>query len=108
MDRHIFSAARRGDDRADLFEPTAFTTRAAGLGRSAAEFRASFAVRAAQHSLMVEQAGNCGRHRLRISRRNVSDEVAPSMSRKFTRDTSQQFNPSFLAGPGVLILGDSE
>jgi hypothetical protein len=82
MDRHSFSAASRGDDGADLFEPTAFTARAGDLGRSAAVFGGSFAVRAAWHSLMVEHAGNCGRQRLRISRRNISDEVAPSMPRK--------------------------
>ena len=82
MDRHSFSAASRGDDRADLFEPTAFTARAGDLGRSATVFGASFAARAAWHSLMVEHAGNCGRQRLRISRRNISDEVAPSMPRK--------------------------
>ena len=81
MDRHSSSAASRGDDR-DLFEPTALTARAGDLGRSAAVFGASFAVRAAWHSLMVEHAGNCGRQRLRISRRNISDEVAPSMPRK--------------------------
>jgi hypothetical protein len=82
MDRHSFSATSRGDDREDLFESTTFTARAGDLGRSAAVFGVCFAVRAAWHSLMVEHAGNCGRQRLRISRRNVSDEVAPSMPRK--------------------------
>ena len=81
MDRHIFSAAKCGRDRVGCLDATNFRA-GTDFERKRTAGGAAFAIWAASHWLTVEQAGSCGRQRLRISPRKVSGVVAPSRLRK--------------------------
>jgi hypothetical protein len=82
IDRHIFSAAKFDRDRVGCLTATAFGAPDTDFERERTAGGVAFAIWAASHWLTVEQAGSCGRQRLRIWRRKVSGVVAPSRLRK--------------------------